>query len=121
MLISTLLTLLLIESMPDLIAVTEEEEEDGFVKVREDSISSCGSLELRRISSTEDDDVSRRHHYDETDYEPNGAGSGGAEVLTEISSQGVRRVSYVDHRKVTKVTIPFEYVVKYMKDSTYTS
>ena len=58
MLINTL-NLLLIESMPDLIAVTEEEEEDGFVKVREDSVSSCGSLELRRISSTEDDDVSR--------------------------------------------------------------
>ena len=99
--------------MPDLIAVTEEEEEDGFVKVREDSVSSCGSLELRRISSTEDDDVSRRHHYDETDYEPNGAGSGGAEVLTEISSQGVRRVSFVDHRKVK--TASFEYhPVKYM-------
>ena len=42
----------------------------------------------------------RRQHYDETDYEPNGAGSGGAEVLTEISSQGALKVSFVDHRKV---------------------
>ena len=49
--------------MPDLISVTapegqdeeEEEEEDGFVKVRGDSVSSCGSLELQRISSNEDD------------------------------------------------------------------
>ena len=56
----------------------------------------------------------RRHHYDETDYEPNGAGSGGAEVLTEISSQGVRRVSFVDHRKVMD---SFEYN-QYMKDTT---
>ena len=91
--------------MPDLISATapegqndEEEVEDGFVKVREDSVSSCGSLELQRIPSNDDDD--RIQHYDETDYEPNGAGSGGAEVLTEISSQGVRRVSFVDHRKV---------------------
>ena len=102
------LTLPLIKSMPDLIAVTEEEEEDGFIKVREDSVSSCGSLELRRISSTEDDEVSRQHHYDETDYEPNGAGSGGAEVLTEISSQGALKVSFVDHRKVM---VSFEYLV----------
>ena len=45
----------------------------------------------------------RRQHYDETDYEPNGAGSGGAEVLTEISSQGALKVSFVDHRKVRSV------------------
>ena len=49
--------------------------------------------------------ISRQHHYDETDYEPNGAGSGGAEVLTEISSQGALKVSFVDHRKVS-----FEYI-----------
>ena len=65
--------------MPDLISATapegqgeqddEVEEEDGFVKVREDSVSSCGSLELlasklERQPSNDDDIIRESRDHD---------------------------------------------------------
>ncbi len=96
--------------MPDLISTSHHADDDddevvdgGFVKVRQDSVSSHGSMELlKQQRSLEEDEALRRQQYNESDYAPSGAGSGNAEVLTEISSQGALKVSFVDHRKVRR-------------------
>jgi hypothetical protein len=104
----------LFPSIPDLISASEDDViEDGFVKVRQDSVSSQASLELLSskfglLRQASQDDVLQKQQYNECDYEPNGSGSGGAEVLTEISSQGALKVSFVDHRKASSLLInPF--------------
>ena len=68
---NTLLLFIPFKSMLDLTGQDEEdEEEDGFVKVREDSVSSCGSLELMLASKlgrqpgSEDDVIRESHDHD---------------------------------------------------------